>query len=149
MLQTLSLSYALHCALHALQLWMAGSKTPASQAMIPCFACFAAVEGGKQDSRFPGNDPPYSHIDPAKLPLTESLQLTVERVLPYWSDTIAPALKSGKNVIVVAHGNSIRVSCPDILCIWRQVCSTCMIPRLFAVPLYILLHVVPSISQDV
>ena len=42
------------------------------------------------------------------LPKTESLKTTVDRVIPYWNDTIAPQVKDGKNVIVVAHGNSLR-----------------------------------------
>ncbi|GIK47419.1 MAG: 2,3-diphosphoglycerate-dependent phosphoglycerate mutase [Hyphomonadaceae bacterium] len=43
-----------------------------------------------------------------ELPRTESLKLTLERVLPYWNDAIAPDLKAGKNLIVAAHGNSLR-----------------------------------------
>ena len=42
------------------------------------------------------------------LPKTESLKTTVERVLPYWNDTIAPSVMAGKKVVVVAHGNSLR-----------------------------------------
>ena len=79
------------------------------QPVTPFLSAYAAVEGKKEDPRFPGNDPCYAHIDPDELSLTESLQLTVERVVPYWVETIVPALKSGRNVIVVAHGNSIRV----------------------------------------
>lgn len=71
---------------------------------------------GREDPRFPGNDSRYLHIDADQLPLTESLQLTVERVLPFWSDTIVPALQSRKNVIVVAHGNSLRVRLFGTLC---------------------------------
>lgn len=44
----------------------------------------------------------------ANLPTTESLKLTLERVLPYWNETIAPDLKAGKNLIIAAHGNSLR-----------------------------------------
>ena len=43
------------------------------------------------------------------LPLTESLKDTADRLLPYWFDTIAPAVQSGKKVLIVAHGNSLRV----------------------------------------
>lgn len=50
----------------------------------------------------------YADLPADALPRTESLKTTVERVLPYWVDTIAPQVKSGKNVIVVAHGNSLR-----------------------------------------
>ncbi|MEC9249700.1 MAG: 2,3-diphosphoglycerate-dependent phosphoglycerate mutase [Pseudomonadota bacterium] len=56
----------------------------------------------------PLNDSRYAGIDPALLPATESLKTTLERVEPYWQDTILPALTSGKDVIVAAHGNSLR-----------------------------------------
>jgi 2,3-bisphosphoglycerate-dependent phosphoglycerate mutase len=60
------------------------------------------------DERNPGNDPRYSDLTPAELPLTECLKDTVERFLPYWHQTIAPQVKAGKRVIVAAHGNSLR-----------------------------------------
>jgi 2,3-bisphosphoglycerate-dependent phosphoglycerate mutase len=60
------------------------------------------------DPRHPGRDRRYAALDPAALPLTESLKDTVARFLPYWHDTIAPAVRSGRRVIVVAHGNSLR-----------------------------------------
>ena len=60
------------------------------------------------DERHPSHDPRYHNLDPRQLPLTESLKDTVERFLPYWRDTIAPAIRSGKGVIVAAHGNSLR-----------------------------------------
>lgn len=60
------------------------------------------------DERFPGKDRRYADLDAGLLPKTESLADTVERFLPYWHDTIAPAIKSGKRVIVAAHGNSLR-----------------------------------------
>ena len=60
------------------------------------------------DPRWPGNDPRYRHLKPEQIPLTECLKDTVERVLPFWSDSIAPALMRGRRTIVVAHGNSIR-----------------------------------------
>lgn len=50
-------------------------------------------------------DPRYAGVD---IPQTESLKLTLERVLPYWESDIAPVLKSGRNVIIAAHGNSLR-----------------------------------------
>jgi 2,3-bisphosphoglycerate-dependent phosphoglycerate mutase len=62
----------------------------------------------KTDARFPGNDPRYQDLAPEELPLTECLKDTVARFLPYWHGTIAPAVKSGKRVIVAAHGNSLR-----------------------------------------
>ncbi|WP_337176234.1 2,3-diphosphoglycerate-dependent phosphoglycerate mutase [Paludisphaera sp.] len=60
------------------------------------------------DDRYPGADPRYKGLTAAELPKTECLKDTVERVVPYWNDTIAPAIKSGKNVIIAAHGNSLR-----------------------------------------
>jgi 2,3-bisphosphoglycerate-dependent phosphoglycerate mutase len=62
----------------------------------------------KDDERFPGKDRRYADLTPQKLPLTESLKLTVDRMLPYWHETIAPAIKRDQRVVVVAHGNSLR-----------------------------------------
>jgi 2,3-bisphosphoglycerate-dependent phosphoglycerate mutase len=60
------------------------------------------------DERFPGKDPRYAALPPDQLPLTESLATTVDRFLPYWESTIAPAIQAGKRVIIAAHGNSLR-----------------------------------------
>ena len=60
------------------------------------------------DERWPGRDPRYRQLDPALLPATECLRDTVARFLPYWTASIAPAVKAGQRVIVAAHGNSIR-----------------------------------------
>ena len=60
------------------------------------------------DERHPSRDPRYAGLDPTQLPLTESLKDTVERFLPYWHGSIAPATRSGKRVIIAAHGNSLR-----------------------------------------
>jgi 2,3-bisphosphoglycerate-dependent phosphoglycerate mutase len=60
------------------------------------------------DERHPRFDPRYAGIDPAELPATESLKETLGRVQPYWEQRIAPELKKGKNVLIVAHGNSLR-----------------------------------------
>ena len=60
------------------------------------------------DPRHPGRDPRYASMPPADLPLTESLKDTVARFLPYWDDTIAPAIHDGKRVLIAAHGNSLR-----------------------------------------
>ena len=60
------------------------------------------------DERHPRFDPRYASLTPEQLPATESLKLTLERVLPYWHSTLSPVIKSGKRVIVAAHGNSIR-----------------------------------------
>lgn len=62
----------------------------------------------ESDVRFPGHDPRYKDIPADFLPLTECLKDTVERFLPYWVDSIVPAIKSGKKVLIVAHGNSLR-----------------------------------------
>ena len=58
------------------------------------------------DERHPSHDPRYAGID--NLPGTESLKLTLERVLPCWNDVIAPDLEAGRNVLIAAHGNSLR-----------------------------------------
>jgi len=60
------------------------------------------------DERYPGNDPRYADLTKEELPLTECLKNTVERFLPYWHEEIAPIVKSGKKVIIAAHGNSLR-----------------------------------------
>ncbi len=62
----------------------------------------------KDDPRYPGNDARYAGLKAKELPLTECLKDTVERFLPYWHETIAPAIKEGKRVIIAAHGNSLR-----------------------------------------
>ncbi len=62
----------------------------------------------KDDERYPGKDPRYKNLTEKELPLTECLKDTVERFLPYWKDTIAPSIKSGKKIIIAAHGNSLR-----------------------------------------
>ncbi len=62
----------------------------------------------KNDSRYPGNDPRYKDMNPKDIPLTECLKDTVARFLPHWHETIAPTIKSGKRVIIAAHGNSLR-----------------------------------------
>lgn len=62
----------------------------------------------KTDERYPGNDPRYRDLEKKDIPLTECLKDTVERFLPYWHETLAPAIRSGKRVIISAHGNSLR-----------------------------------------
>ena len=62
----------------------------------------------QDDPGHPAQDPRYAGLDRNALPSTESLATTLERVLPYWHDAIAPALKAGKDVLVAAHGNSLR-----------------------------------------
>ncbi len=53
-------------------------------------------------------DPRYAELEPERIPLTECLKDTVARVLPYWHEVLAPAVRSGQRVLVVAHGNSLR-----------------------------------------
>ena len=60
------------------------------------------------DERHPKRDARYADLDPALLPGTESLKDTLERVLPLWNEEIAPKLRAGRNVLIAAHGNSIR-----------------------------------------
>ncbi|HOD36396.1 MAG TPA: 2,3-diphosphoglycerate-dependent phosphoglycerate mutase [Syntrophales bacterium] len=60
------------------------------------------------DPRYNGKDPRYADLNPGEIPLTECLKDTVARFLPYWHETIAPAVKAGKRVVVSAHGNSLR-----------------------------------------
>ncbi|WP_114639288.1 2,3-diphosphoglycerate-dependent phosphoglycerate mutase [Polynucleobacter necessarius] len=60
------------------------------------------------DERNPKNDSRYAKLNPADIPLGECLKDNVERVLPLWNESIAPALKANKRVLLVAHGNSIR-----------------------------------------
>ena len=62
----------------------------------------------KEDERYPGNDPKYKDLTPKELPLTECLKDTLERVLPYYNNEIKKHLENKENVLVVAHGNSLR-----------------------------------------
>jgi len=65
-----------------------------------------ALEGA--DPRCERGDLRYAKLDPAQVPLTECLKDTVARVLPFWNESMAPAIKAGKRIVVAAHGNSIR-----------------------------------------
>jgi 2,3-bisphosphoglycerate-dependent phosphoglycerate mutase len=77
----------------------------------------------RDDPRYPGHDRRYADLTPEQLPLCESLADTVARFLPYWRETIAPVVRSGRRVLIAAHGNSLRalvkyldnVSEPDIV----------------------------------
>lgn len=60
------------------------------------------------DPQHPGRDERYAGLDPDQLPRSESLKCTVERFLPLWHETIAPQIRAGKRVLIVAHGNSLR-----------------------------------------
>ena len=65
-----------------------------------------ALEHG--DERWEGSDIRYAKLQPSEIPRTECLKDTVVRVLPVWNDSIAPAIKAGKRIVIAAHGNSIR-----------------------------------------
>ena len=61
-----------------------------------------------EDERNPRNDARYASLGTEEIPLTESLKLTVDRVLPYWHERIAPELSAGKQILIASHGNSLR-----------------------------------------
>ncbi|HMB31054.1 MAG TPA: 2,3-diphosphoglycerate-dependent phosphoglycerate mutase [Desulfohalobiaceae bacterium] len=60
------------------------------------------------DPEYPGNDFRYRHLEPTELPLTESLKMTVQRVIPYWLERIVPLIEKEQRVFICAHGNSLR-----------------------------------------
>ena len=61
-----------------------------------------------EDPRHPRFDPRYSRLTPEQLPATECLKDTVDRVLPFWNESIAPSIRLGRRVLISAHGNSLR-----------------------------------------
>ena len=65
-------------------------------------------ELSEDDPRYPGNDPKYADLKPEELPKTENLLDTIDRVIKYWDSDIKPELEKGKNIIIAAHGNSLR-----------------------------------------
>ena len=62
----------------------------------------------KDDVRYSGNDPRYKDLKENEIPLTECLEDTVKRFLPYWNEVLSPEVKSGRRVLISAHGNSLR-----------------------------------------
>lgn len=60
------------------------------------------------DEQYPLHDPKYTALDPKDIPLTESLKDTIERIMPYWHESIIPSLQQYDQVLVAAHGNSLR-----------------------------------------
>ena len=62
----------------------------------------------RDDPRHPSHDRRYADVPPAQLPLTESLKDTVARFLPYWHERIVPEVRTGRRVVIAAHGNSLR-----------------------------------------
>jgi 2,3-bisphosphoglycerate-dependent phosphoglycerate mutase len=66
------------------------------------------------DERHPSHDPRYRGLQASELPLTESLKDTIARFMPYWHETIAPAIRSGQRIVIAAHGNSLRALVKDL-----------------------------------
>ena len=62
----------------------------------------------EDDDRNPAKQPAYKYVDKYFLPLTESLETTIDRVIPYYLETIVPEIRAGKSVLIAAHGNSLR-----------------------------------------
>ena len=62
----------------------------------------------KEDERSARKDPKYKELKDSEIPLAESLKDTIARVLPYWNENISPEIRKGKNILIVAHGNSLR-----------------------------------------
>ncbi|WP_448697677.1 2,3-diphosphoglycerate-dependent phosphoglycerate mutase [Mucilaginibacter sp. AW1-3] len=62
----------------------------------------------KDDDRYPGHDLRYSHLTERELPLTENLSETMDRVLPFWQESIVPEMRKNQKVIISGHGNSLR-----------------------------------------
>jgi len=82
----------------------------------------------KESKYHPIHDPKYKGLDPKDIPDTESLKDTIARVLPLWNAEIAPALKSGKRILIAAHGNSIRAICKHLDNIPEDVIPSLEIP---------------------
>ena len=61
-----------------------------------------------EDKRAPHNDPHYHEVNPSLLPLSESLETMMQRVIPYYQHNISPALKQGRHILIAAHGNTLR-----------------------------------------
>ena len=67
-----------------------------------------------ESEHYPGHDPRYADLTPSELPLTECLEDTCARFQPYWDQTIVPTIRSGKRVLIAAHGNSLRALVKDL-----------------------------------
>ncbi|SET35523.1 phosphoglycerate mutase [Nitrosomonas marina] len=81
-----------------------------------------------EDERYPGTDIRYKNLNRSELPRTECLKDTVARFLPYWKNIIAPQVQSGKNIIITAHGNSLRALVKYLDNISDQDILNCNIP---------------------
>ncbi len=80
------------------------------------------------DARYPGADARYKNLASEDIPLTECLQDTVARFMPYWNETIAPQVRAGKRIIITAHGNSLRALVKYLDDISEQDILNCNIP---------------------
>jgi len=60
------------------------------------------------DERYPGREPRYASLAKEDVPCGESLKITIDRVMPYWHEVLAPQIRSGKRLLIAAHGNSLR-----------------------------------------
>ncbi|CAL7883647.1 2,3-diphosphoglycerate-dependent phosphoglycerate mutase [Fusobacterium necrophorum] len=69
----------------------------------------------KEDERSARKDPKYKDLKDSEIPLAESLKDTIARVLPYWNENISPEIRKGKNILIVAHGNSLRALVKHLL----------------------------------
>jgi 2,3-bisphosphoglycerate-dependent phosphoglycerate mutase len=72
------------------------------------------------DPMHPANDPRYAKLPPKVLPATESLKITLGRVMPAWDEAVAPRLRAGENVLIAAHGNSLRALAKHLFAIGDQ-----------------------------
>jgi len=82
----------------------------------------------KDSEYYTGNEKKYKGLKPEEIPVTESLQTVIARVMPYWKEEIEPQLKAGKTVFVCAHGNSIRAIVKDIEGLSDEAIPTLEIP---------------------
>ena len=85
-------------------------------------------EVDEHDPRFPANDPVYADVDPAMLPRGESLEDTMNRLLPYWRESIVPEIRAGRNILIVAHGNSLRALITHLDAVPEAVVATLHVP---------------------
>ena len=63
---------------------------------------------GRDDDRYPGNDPKYAHLRTNDIPFAESLKDTIDRFFPFWEGEVVPEIKNGKRVVIVGHGSTFR-----------------------------------------
>lgn len=82
----------------------------------------------KLSEHFPGNDPRYKHVDIDELPLSESLALTEQRFMPLWENELSAQIKSGKTLLIAAHGNTLRALVKHLDHIPTDVIATLNIP---------------------